>query len=234
MPPATGGQQPDERGERGVRVRRVGDHALLVEVDSTDEVAALHAELLRRRAAGALPPLDNIVPAARTVLLDGLTDPKQLADDIAHLAVAAGARRRGAPGRAAGPLRRPRPGRGSGAVAGPGGRGRAHPQWIRVPGRLLRIRTRLRLSHWASRATARAPPRHTPHLGSGWLSRARRRFHRRLPAHLPRRLAAHRPHRRGVVGPATGTRRPPPPWRTECVSSRRKDERASRWCGRGR
>jgi KipI family sensor histidine kinase inhibitor len=82
MPPATGGQQPDERGERGVRVRRVGDHALLVEVDSTDEVAALHAELLRRRAAGALPPLDNIVPAARTVLLDGLTDPKQLADDI--------------------------------------------------------------------------------------------------------------------------------------------------------
>lgn len=67
---------------RGVRVRRVGDRALLVEVDSAEEVAALHAELLRRRAVGALPPLEEIVPAARTVLLDGLDAPDALANAI--------------------------------------------------------------------------------------------------------------------------------------------------------
>jgi KipI family sensor histidine kinase inhibitor len=57
------------------RALPVGDRALLVELTDEEETAAFHAELLRRRAAGALPPVREIVPAARTVLLDGLDDP---------------------------------------------------------------------------------------------------------------------------------------------------------------
>ncbi|MEU4212609.1 5-oxoprolinase subunit PxpB [Streptomyces sp. NPDC026206] len=66
------------------RVLPVGRHALLVEVATAQEAQALHAELLRRRAAGALPPVREIVPAARTVLLDGLDEPGALAADLAH------------------------------------------------------------------------------------------------------------------------------------------------------
>ncbi|MEV5439612.1 5-oxoprolinase subunit PxpB [Streptomyces sp. NPDC052682] len=65
-----------------MRVLPVGEDALLVEVSSGDEAQALHAELLRRRAAGALPARE-IVPAARTVLLDGLPDPARAAADLA-------------------------------------------------------------------------------------------------------------------------------------------------------
>ncbi|WP_338675378.1 allophanate hydrolase subunit 1 [Streptomyces sp. SCSIO 30461] len=55
-----------------MRLLPVGDRALLVELDDGAEAAALHAELLRRRADGALPPVREIVPAARTVLIDGI------------------------------------------------------------------------------------------------------------------------------------------------------------------
>ncbi|KAF4410672.1 5-oxoprolinase subunit B family protein [Streptomyces lycii] len=60
----------------------MGPHALLVEVGGGEEAGALHAELLRRRECGELPPVREIVPAARTVLLDGLDDPRALASDI--------------------------------------------------------------------------------------------------------------------------------------------------------
>lgn len=69
-------------GGPGMRVLPVGRHALLVEVDGPEAAEALHAELLRRRAAGTLPPLRDIVPAARTVLLDGLDDPRPLAAEL--------------------------------------------------------------------------------------------------------------------------------------------------------
>lgn len=65
----------------------VGRHALLVEVATAQEAQALHAELLRRRAADALPPVGEIVPAARTVLLDGLADPRALAAELVHWTV---------------------------------------------------------------------------------------------------------------------------------------------------
>ncbi|MFD7539624.1 5-oxoprolinase subunit PxpB [Streptomyces sp. NPDC001251] len=61
------------------RVLPVGEHALLVELPDGDAAGALHAELLRRRAAGTLPAVTEIVPAARTVLLDGVADPPSLA-----------------------------------------------------------------------------------------------------------------------------------------------------------
>jgi KipI family sensor histidine kinase inhibitor len=64
-----------------MRALPVGDDSLLVEVSSGDEAQALHAELLRRRAEGALS-VREIVPAARTVLLDGLDNPARLASEL--------------------------------------------------------------------------------------------------------------------------------------------------------
>jgi KipI family sensor histidine kinase inhibitor len=52
-----------------MRVLPSGTTALLVELDSLDEVLALHATLVERRVEGVV----DIVPAARTVLL--VTDP---------------------------------------------------------------------------------------------------------------------------------------------------------------
>ncbi|MFJ3502189.1 MULTISPECIES: 5-oxoprolinase subunit PxpB [unclassified Streptomyces] len=65
-----------------VRVLRVGERALLVELDGGAEAEAFHAEVLRRRAAGALPAVREVVPAARTVLLDGVADPDRLAAEL--------------------------------------------------------------------------------------------------------------------------------------------------------
>ncbi|WP_225821864.1 5-oxoprolinase subunit B family protein [Streptomyces naphthomycinicus] len=64
-----------------MRALPVGDDALLVEVSSGQEAQALHAELLRRRAEGTLT-VREIVPAARTVLLDGLDDPVRRAAEL--------------------------------------------------------------------------------------------------------------------------------------------------------
>lgn len=58
----------------GVRVLEEGPRALLVELASGEDAEAFHAELLRRRAAGELPSVREIVPGARTVLLDGVQD----------------------------------------------------------------------------------------------------------------------------------------------------------------
>ncbi|MEU9131195.1 5-oxoprolinase subunit PxpB [Kitasatospora sp. NPDC048540] len=58
-------------------VRLVGEDALLVEVGSAEQVAALYALLTARRAD--LPPITEIIPAARTVLLDGVADRAALA-----------------------------------------------------------------------------------------------------------------------------------------------------------
>ncbi|WP_432833678.1 5-oxoprolinase subunit B family protein [Dactylosporangium sp. CA-092794] len=58
-----------------MQLRRVGADALLIEVDNPlDWFAALDAE----RGAGRLAVVD-IVPGARTVLLDGVSDPVRLA-----------------------------------------------------------------------------------------------------------------------------------------------------------
>ncbi|MDF6019623.1 allophanate hydrolase subunit 1 [Streptomyces sp. JH34] len=58
----------------GIRVLEAGPRALLVELASGEDAEAFHAELLRRRAAGELPVVREIVPGARTVLLDGVED----------------------------------------------------------------------------------------------------------------------------------------------------------------
>ena len=61
-----------------MRIRPVGANALLIEVD---DPLTWHAELLRRRAAGDLRAVD-LVPGARTVLLDGVPDPAALAEQL--------------------------------------------------------------------------------------------------------------------------------------------------------
>ena len=61
-----------------MRVRTVGADGLLLEVD---DPAAWFAEVQRRRAAGEVAVLD-IVPGARTLLLDGLADPVGTAEAI--------------------------------------------------------------------------------------------------------------------------------------------------------
>ncbi|MER6120225.1 allophanate hydrolase subunit 1 [Streptomyces sp. NPDC001743] len=49
-----------------------GPRALLVELNGRQDTEAFHAEVLRRRAAGRLPGVRDIVPGERTVLLDGI------------------------------------------------------------------------------------------------------------------------------------------------------------------
>ncbi|MFD4346736.1 allophanate hydrolase subunit 1 [Streptomyces coelicoflavus] len=66
-------------GGPSLSVRPAGRHALLVELPDAERTAAFHAEVLRRRAAGTLPPVTEVVPGARTVLLDGVPDPGALA-----------------------------------------------------------------------------------------------------------------------------------------------------------
>ncbi|MBY8880646.1 5-oxoprolinase subunit B family protein [Actinacidiphila acidipaludis] len=62
-----------------IRVLPAGLSSVLVEVADADQAVALHAELVRRRAAGELPGVTEIVPAARTVLVSGVADPRSFA-----------------------------------------------------------------------------------------------------------------------------------------------------------
>lgn len=69
-------------GPAAVTVLPVGRHGLLVELAGAQDAEAFHAEVLRRRAAGLLPGVTEIVPGARTVLLDGLAEPQRLAGEL--------------------------------------------------------------------------------------------------------------------------------------------------------
>jgi KipI family sensor histidine kinase inhibitor len=57
-----------------VRFLPVGTGALLVELDDLAAVLALHAEIQRRREQGWAPGLVDVIPAERTILLDGVSD----------------------------------------------------------------------------------------------------------------------------------------------------------------
>jgi KipI family sensor histidine kinase inhibitor len=74
----------------GMLIRPVGAHALLVEVADGDAVEAWRAELWRRRAARDLTAVE-IVPGARTVLVDGVDNPAALAEELPGWAPPVGA-----------------------------------------------------------------------------------------------------------------------------------------------
>jgi len=65
-----------------MRVLPAGPHGLLVELADQPDVLGLHAEIMRRLQSDdgwPWPRPVEVVPAARTVLIDGLTDPAPLA-----------------------------------------------------------------------------------------------------------------------------------------------------------
>jgi len=67
-------------GGAAVRARLAGEHGLLVECADAEEVAATYVHLRARATElGAV----EVVPAARTVLLDGLNDPGGVRDLLA-------------------------------------------------------------------------------------------------------------------------------------------------------
>jgi KipI family sensor histidine kinase inhibitor len=55
---------------------------MLVELDDQEAVLALHAEIERRRAAGWAPSLVDVIPSARTILLDGVADRDAVAEQL--------------------------------------------------------------------------------------------------------------------------------------------------------
>lgn len=65
-----------------MRAIEVGAAALLIECADAAEVEAWRAELWRRRDGGEITAVE-VVPGARTVLLDGVPDPAATADLIA-------------------------------------------------------------------------------------------------------------------------------------------------------
>ena len=67
----------------------VGAAALLVELEGLAAVLALHAEIGRRRAMGWAPSLVDVIPSARTILLDGVTDRAAIAAELASWEVPA-------------------------------------------------------------------------------------------------------------------------------------------------
>jgi KipI family sensor histidine kinase inhibitor len=71
-----------------VRLLPAGPRALLVEVAGLQEVAALQAEVQRRRADGWAPSLADVVPGACTLLLDGLDDIAATARELRDWTVA--------------------------------------------------------------------------------------------------------------------------------------------------
>lgn len=71
-----------------VRPLPAGADSVLLETPDGEYAEALHAELLRRRAEGRLAEVTEIVPAARTVLVCGLSDPRGFAAEVARWRVA--------------------------------------------------------------------------------------------------------------------------------------------------
>jgi KipI family sensor histidine kinase inhibitor len=64
-----------------MRIHRYGADALLLEVDDTATATVLYREARSRTDSGDLDVRD-LVPAARTLLLDGVADPDAVAEDL--------------------------------------------------------------------------------------------------------------------------------------------------------
>jgi KipI family sensor histidine kinase inhibitor len=69
-----------------MRVLRAGRRGLLVEVDPPDQVSAWYSAIVECRAAGVFYA-EEIVPGARSVLLDGVADLPQTTAELSKLQV---------------------------------------------------------------------------------------------------------------------------------------------------
>ncbi|MGH3716280.1 MAG: 5-oxoprolinase subunit PxpB [Micromonosporaceae bacterium] len=76
-------QNAETPSSRAPRLRPVGSSALLLECADERAVAAWHDDLVRRREAGEFAAAE-LVPAARTVLIDGVPSVPSLAARIAR------------------------------------------------------------------------------------------------------------------------------------------------------
>lgn len=72
-----------------------GHSALLVELDDQDAVFALAAEIERRRTSDWHGRVVDVVPGARTVLLDGIMDPAATAAELAAWSLGTSTNERG-------------------------------------------------------------------------------------------------------------------------------------------
>jgi KipI family sensor histidine kinase inhibitor len=71
---------------RPLRFLPAGPRALLLELDDLDDVQRYYLETRRRQRAGKLPTSVEVVPAARTILFDGVDDCAALAREISDWA----------------------------------------------------------------------------------------------------------------------------------------------------
>lgn len=65
-----------------MNVLPVGLHALLLEFEDQTTVPSFYAEIQRRRQMGWCPSLAEVIPGARTILLDGLDHPGSTAVEV--------------------------------------------------------------------------------------------------------------------------------------------------------
>lgn len=65
-----------------MRILSAGPKAILIELDDLNSVLGLYAEIEKRRNDGWQPSLIDVVPGARTILLNGLGDPRKVSDEL--------------------------------------------------------------------------------------------------------------------------------------------------------
>ncbi|MEX6430096.1 MAG: 5-oxoprolinase subunit B family protein [Ferrimicrobium sp.] len=65
-----------------MKILPVGERALLIELEDLESVLGLYAEIEQRRKGGWHHDIVDVVPAARTILLDGISDPDAAATEL--------------------------------------------------------------------------------------------------------------------------------------------------------
>lgn len=70
-----------------MRVLPVGQGALLIEFYAQQDVLNYYGEITKRRRQGWFPSIVDVVPAERTILINGVNDPEPITNDIVSWSV---------------------------------------------------------------------------------------------------------------------------------------------------